>query len=97
VSKVLYYNESFFIIILNILVLFIFTFKSYSLEYWQFLETRVKIEQDKVDLIPESFRFISGVRFDQRYPGLGVANFRMGPLFKVNDNLFLGISTICLW
>lgn len=78
---------------LNGILFFISTFNANALEYWQFLETRIKIAKDKVDLLPETFRFISSVRLDERYPGLGTANFRMGPLFKITDNFLLGFST----
>ncbi|GIW23135.1 MAG: hypothetical protein KatS3mg068_2142 [Candidatus Sericytochromatia bacterium] len=79
-------------LLISFILIFIFIIDSNSLEYWQFLETRVKIAKDKVDFLPESLRFISGIRFDERYPGLGLVNFRMGPLFKISDNILLGLS-----
>lgn len=59
-------------------------------ESWNALEVRIPTESDAV-WKPTSLRVVTSSRFGSRYPGLGVSNLRLGPLFQLAPWLMLGL------
>jgi hypothetical protein len=59
-------------------------------ESWNALEVRIPNESDSV-WEPTSLRVVTSSRFGFRYPGLGVSNLRVGPLFQLAPWLMLGL------
>ncbi len=61
-------------------------------EVWTNLETRVPLNRPQ-DPWPDFLRCIAGTRYGFRYPGVGLANLRVGPLWEVAPWLLVGLQT----
>jgi hypothetical protein len=61
-------------------------------ELWTSLETRIPVSLQG-DLWPDLIRVNAGTRYGFRYPGVGLANFRIGPLWEVAPWLMIGLHT----
>lgn len=62
-----------------------------DLETWDWVEVRVPLTDGQHGL-PNSLRVFTDARFGTRYPnGLGQLFFRVGPIWDLHPNLFLGI------